>query len=202
MNQEQCYLSLDLELNNAPDNLTVNPKIIQVGIAIGSYLNYKNNSIAKYKWYLDPQEPIFEFITNLTGISNEDIIRNAVSHEQVAKEIGELIQAHQCFINPITWGGGDSTELKLEFINRGTHFPYFGRRWIDIKTWYTLHMLTNGKKPSGGLSSALGNFRLHFEGQPHRADDDALNTLRLFFEVMQRQHRLYQLVKDVNVIKI
>ena len=202
MNQEQCYLSLDLELNNAPDNSTVNPKIIQVGIAIGSYLNYKNNSIAKYKWYLDPQEPIFEFITNLTGISNEDIIRNAVSHEQVAKEIGELIQAHQCFINPITWGGGDSTELKLEFINRGTHFPYFGRRWIDIKTWYTLHMLTNGKKPSGGLSSALGNFRLHFEGQPHRADDDALNTLRLFFEVMQRQHRLYQLVKDANLIKI
>ena len=123
MNQEQCYLSLDLELNNAPDNSTVNPKIIQVGIAIGSYLNYKNNSIAKYKWYLDPQEPIFEFITNLTGISNEDIIRNAVSHEQVAKEIGELIQAHQCFINPITWGGGDSTELKFEFINRGTIIP-------------------------------------------------------------------------------
>jgi inhibitor of KinA sporulation pathway (predicted exonuclease) len=202
MNQEQCYLSLDLELNNAPDNSTINPKIIQVGIAIGSYLNYKNNSIAKYKWYLDPQEPIFEFITNLTGISNEDIIRNAVSHERLAKEIGELIQAHQCFINPITWGGGDSTELKLEFTNQGTHFPYFGRRWIDVKTWYTLHMLTNGKKPSGGLSSALGNFRLHFEGQPHRADDDALNTLRLFFEVMQRQHRLYQLVKDVNVIKI
>lgn len=202
MDQKQCYFSLDLELNNAQDNTTVHPKIIQVGVAIGSYLNYKNNSIAKYKWYLDPQEPIFEFITSLTGISNEDILKNAVPHEQVAKEIGELIEAHQCFINPISWGGGDSTELKLEFKNRGVHFPYFGRRWIDVKTWYTLHMLAIGKKPSGGLSSALASFKLHFDGIPHRADDDAFNTLRLFFEMMQRQHQIYQLVKNANVIKI
>ena len=202
MDQKQSYFSLDLELNNAQDNTTISPKIIQVGIAIGSYLNYKNNSIAKYKWYLDPQEPIFEFITKLTGISNEDILKNAVPHEQVAKEIGELIEAHQCFINPISWGGGDSTELKLEFKNRGVDFPHFGRRWIDVKTWYTLHMLAIGKKPSGGLSSALASFKLHFDGIPHRADDDAFNTLRLFFEMMQRQHQIYQLVKNANVIKI
>ena len=202
MDQKQCYFSLDLELNNAQDNTTISPKIIQVGIAIGSYLNYKNDSIARYKWYLDPQEPILEFITNLTGISNEDIIRNAAPHEQVAKEIGELIEVHQCFINPISWGGGDSTELKLEFKNRGVDFPHFGRRWIDVKTWYTLHMLAIGKKPSGGLSSALASFKLHFDGIPHRADDDAFNTLRLFFEMMQRQHQIYQLVKNANVIKI
>lgn len=200
MDQKQCYFSLDLELNNAQDNTTVHPKIIQVGVAIGSYLNYKNNSIAKYKWYLDPQELIFEFITKLTGISSEDILRNAVPHEQVAKEIGKLIEAHQCFINPITWGGGDSTELKLEFKNRGIYFPYFGRRWIDVKTWYTLHMLAIGKKPSGGLSSALGNFRLHFEGQPHRADDDAFNTLRLFFAIIERQNQHHQLITDAKKI--
>lgn len=200
MDQKQCYFSLDLELNNAQDNTTISPKIIQVGIAIGSYLNYKNDSIARYKWYLDPQEPILEFITNLTGISNEDIIRNAASHEQVAKEISGLIQAHQCFINPITWGGGDSTELKLEFKNRGVYFPYFGRRWIDVKTWYTLHMLAMGKKPSGGLSSALASFKLHFDGIPHRADDDAFNTLQLFFTILERQIQHYQLIRDARKI--
>lgn len=200
MNQEQCYLSLDLELNNAQDNSTANPKIIQVGIAIGNLLNYKNNTIHKSKWYLDPQESIFEFITNLTGISNEDIIRNAIPHEHVAKEISELIKAHQCFINPITWGGGDSTELKLEFRNRDIKFPHFGRRWIDVKTWYTLHMLAMGKKPSGGLSSALASFKLHFEGTPHRADDDAFNTLRLFFAILERQDQCYQLIGGAKKI--
>jgi len=200
MNQEQCYFSLDLELNNAQDNSTDNPKIIQVGIAVGSYLNYKNNAIVKYKWYLNPQEHIFAFITSLTGITNEDINKHALPHEQVASEICQLITTHQRFINPVTWGGGDSIELKLEFANRGIHFPHFGRRWIDVKTWYTLHMLAMGRKPSGGLSSALASFKLHFEGAPHRADDDAFNTLRLFFATLERQDQYYQLISDAKKI--
>jgi inhibitor of KinA sporulation pathway (predicted exonuclease) len=154
-----------------------------------------------YKWFLDPQEPIFEFITQLTGICNQDISDYAVPHEQAAKEIGEIISARNCFVNPITWGGGDSLELKSEFKDRGISFPYFGRRWIDVKTWYSLHMLAMGKKPSGGLSSGLGSFKLQFQGSPHRADVDALNTLRLFFEILHRHNRIYQLVSDARALK-
>jgi len=36
MNKNKKYLALDLELNNADDGSTPNPKIIQVGVAIGS----------------------------------------------------------------------------------------------------------------------------------------------------------------------
>ena len=200
MNKEQCYFALDLELNNAEDNSTLNPKIIQVGMAVGNYHDYINQSLATYKWFLDPKEPIFEFITQLTGIRDQDISEHSVPHELVAKEIGEIITARNCFLNPITWGGGDSLELKADFKDRGISFPYFGRRWIDVKTWYSLHMLAIGKKPSGGLSSGLGSFKLHFLGTPHRADDDALNTLRLFFEILQRQNQIYQLVTDAKTI--
>ena len=125
----------------------------------------------------------------------------AVPHEQVAKEIGEIITKRNCFVNPITWGGGDSLELKAEFKDRGISFPHFGRRWIDVKTWYSLHMLAMGKKPSGGLSSGLGSFKLQFEGNPHRADVDALNTLRLFFEILHRHNQIYQLVTDAKAVK-
>jgi len=200
MNKEQCYFALDLELNNAQDNSTLNPKIIQVGIAVGSCHDYVNQSLVTYKWFLDPKEPIFEFITQLTGITNQDISDYSVPHAQVAKEIGEIITARNCFLNPISWGGGDSIELKAEFKDQGISFPHFGRRWVDVKTWYSLHMLAIGKKPSGGLSSALGSFKLQFVGTPHRADDDALNTLRLFFEILQRQNKIYQLVSDAKTI--
>ncbi len=200
MDQEQCYFVLDLELNNAQDNSTSNPKIIQVGIAVGNYHDYVNQSLSSYKWFIDPQESIFEFITQLTGISNQNISDYAVPHEQVAKEIGEIISTRNCFLNPITWGGGDSLELKSEFKDRGISFQYFGRRWVDVKTWYNLHMLAIGKKPNGGLSSGLGSFKLQFEGTSHRADEDALNILRLFFEILKRQNQLYQLVADAKTI--
>jgi len=201
MDKEQCYFALDLELNNAQDNSTLNPKIIQIGLAVGNYHDYVNQSLSTYKWFLDPKEPIFEFITQLTGICNQDISDYAVPHEQVAKEIGEIITKRNCFVNPVTWGGGDSLELKAEFKDRGISFPHFGRRWIDVKTWYSLHMLAMGKKPSGGLSSGLGSFKLQFEGSPHRADVDALNTLRLFFEILHRHNQIYQLVTDAKAVK-
>ena len=202
MNQKQCYFALDLELNNAQDNSTDNPKIIQVGIAFGTYEDFINQSLKTHAWLLDPQEPILEFITELTGISNINIADHAITHKALAQELSSILKNQNCFINPVTWGVGDSSKLKSEFQERGIAFPHFGRRWIDVKTWYTLHMLAIGKKPSGGLSSALASYKLHFNGRPHHADDDALNTLRLFFEMIRRQRQLYQFVKDAKAIPV
>lgn len=200
MDINKKYLALDLELNNASDNSTTNPKIIQVGIAIGNFNDYQNDNLLSQKWYLNPEEPIFEFITGLTGITDADIVSSAVPHAQVALEIGTLIKSHECFLNPVVWGGGDSTELKSEFKNRSIAFPYFGRRWIDVKTWFLLNALANGKNSNVGLSSALTACKLKFKGIPHRADDDALNTLRLFFELLNRQYKMHQLLTSAKQI--
>ena len=200
MNRDDYYLALDLELNNAEDGSTVNPPIIQVGIAIGNMDSYYNGSIITKKWYLNPNEPIYPFITMLTGITNEDVITKSVMHGEVAQEIGNLIKEYNCFVNPVTWGAGDTTELKQEFIDRNIPFPFFGRRWIDVKTWYVLHMIAAGKKPSGGLSSALGEYKMHFAGTPHRADDDALNTLKLFFKILDKESKIQNIINNVRAI--
>ena len=117
MNKEKYYLALDLELNNSSDGSTPNPPIIQVGVAYGNYNDYLDNTIKTRKWYIDPKEPIFPFITSLTGITDDDIKNFAISHDEIAQELSFLVS---CFKigNPITWGGGDITELKNEFNSR------------------------------------------------------------------------------------
>ena len=195
VDKNQNYIALDLELNNAQDHSAPNPKIIQVGIAIGDYEMYQQGTLVSHHWYLNPEEPIYPFITELTGITDEDVTTKSVTHEVLLTQLTGFIQRYKPFVNPITWGGGDSTELKQEFIDRQIRFPLFGRRWVDVKTWYVLHMMTKGKRPAGGLRSAMGEFKMQFEGTPHRADDDALNTLRLFFKIMERQRKMYDIME-------
>ena len=191
--RNQKFLALDLELNQPSG------RIIQVGIAIGKADDKFENYVVK-KWYIDPKEPISEFIIGLTGITDNDIRANCVSYETVAREIGELIREHKTFINPVTWGGGDSVELLQEFSKQCVDFPHFGRRWIDTKTWYTFLMLSRNKNPSGGLASAMGQFKLHFKGEAHRADIDAANTLALFFKLLERQRGLEGLLDGAKTI--
>jgi len=197
MNKEKYYLALDLELNNSPDGSTPNPPIIQVGVAYGNYKDYVDNNIKTRKWYIDPKEPIFPFITSLTGITDDDIKNFAVSHDKIAEELSLMVSSYKIG-NPITWGGGDTVELKNEFRSRLIHFPHFGRRWTDVKTYYTFDMIADGKNPAGSLRSAMARYKMKFIGEPHRADNDALNTLRLFFNLIERHNRLHMIVKDIK----
>ena len=167
----QNYLALDLELNSDGEgNIT---KIIQVGVAVGS----ETSNIRTYKWYVDPKEPLTPFITQLTGITQEDINTKAVPLAQVAKEIGDLIDQHNTFVNPVQWGMGDADELKEEFKENNVEFRYFGNRSIDVKTIFTFLQNAKGNSIKGGLRSSMGRYKLHFKGEPHRADVDAYNTL-------------------------
>lgn len=192
------YFSLDLELNNKQDGTT--PKIIQVGIAIASPL--RPDDMRTFSWYINPEEEISPFISNLTGITDEIIKEKSVSHDVVAKELGELLTVNECFVNAVVWGGGgdgnDASELKDEFRERNIHFPFFGRRVIDVKSTYVFLEQVSGRSPSGGLRKSLSRYGLKFQGTPHNAEYDALNTLRFYFHLLNRQKKLED---TVNLMK-
>lgn len=186
------FISLDLELNSKKDGSI--PRIIEVGISIGTPQEPEN--IVSFNWYIDPQESITPFITQLTGITDEIIKEKSVSHEIVAQELGELIKSYECFVNPITWGQDDARELKAEFQERNIDFPFFGYRIFDVKTLYVFDQLVKGKNPKGGLKSALGANRIKFSGTPHRAADDAKNTLLLFFKYLRKESQKQSLLNE------
>lgn len=190
----RCYLALDLEMNQP------SRRIIQVGVAVGAP-GCVPAEIVTREWLLDPEEPIAPNIEALTGISDWDIQERAVSWGQVAEELGALIHEHQCFVNPVTWGGGDSELLLAAFRERGIHFPFFGRRWLDVKTWHVCQSLATGKRHAGGLASVMGGYKLPFIGKAHRADVDALNTLRLFFLLADRHLSFCEVVRLSRGIK-
>lgn len=183
----QNFLALDLEMNQPSG------RIIQVGICIGNRFQSEEEYLCR-QWLVNPDETVSPAITTLTGIDDQAIQTNAVSHRDLACEIGQLITDHACFVNPVTWGGGDSGTLLKEFADRGIVFPYFGRRWLDVKTFHVMRALALGKSHAGGLGKCMAQYQLRFTGNAHRADADALNTLRLFFRLQERQATLESLI--------
>ena len=189
----QSYVALDLEYNQPSGT------IIQVGVAIGSASQNQQQYIVR-QWNLQVDETISEFITQLTGITNEDCSAG-VSLAQCAQELGDLLREQEVFVNPVTWGGGDSADLLRAFSQAKIEFHHFGRRWIDIKTWTTLLSMARTRTSTvqhGGLSKAMARYKLQFVGKAHRADIDAFYTLRLFFAILERQRTLEECIAQIK----
>jgi inhibitor of KinA sporulation pathway (predicted exonuclease) len=195
------YLALDLEMNTLEG--THEPgKIIQVGIAIGnldSYIN-KENFIEK-SWYVDPFEPIYPRITELTGITNDNVANESTHLETIQDEIYNLMQEYKCFTNPVVWGGGDANLFKKEAKEKFGYCKVFGHREIDIKTIYSFFQMAKNEKTNSSLKSTLASYKLIFNGTQHRAVDDARNTLSLFFAMILKQKAIYNLINEASKLK-
>ena len=181
---------LDLEMNQPSG------KIIQIGAVIGDTMT--GTITQRLRIYINPGEPIDPYITELCGISQDQINQEGIPLADGYRILKDFHQKHSSFINPVTWGGGDSQEIYDQLDEDSRKDWCFGRRWIDVKTWYTYLMLTRGKAPSGGLASAMGYFKLHFKGKAHRADVDAANTLALFFKLLERQAKLESILDSAK----
>jgi inhibitor of KinA sporulation pathway (predicted exonuclease) len=189
---------LDLEYNCDGKNPTED--IIQVGIAIGSP---SNNVFLQESYLVRPKDKnitLHPFITELTGITQESYDQEAVSWDVVVDRIAKLHNRYDPFVNPVTWGLTDASDLISTVKSEGLDFPFFGRRIIDVKHFFLFIEAAKGRSMSGGLRGAMKKHHLNFNGTPHRADVDANNTLRFFFHLLERQSILEETVNNMKTL--
>lgn len=184
------FVSLDLEMNQPSG------RVIEVGIVFGSPA-VPRDQWDKRTWFVDPREPIADRIVELTSISDWHVANQATPQDQIALEINDLMEQIRSgatnfppllIENPVVWGHGDDVALKTMFRESNTEFKRFGYRHIDVKTIHQFKCFATGRNFKGGLKSAMGAYKLQFEGRPHRAHDDAFNTLRLFVRLLEEQN--------------
>jgi inhibitor of KinA sporulation pathway (predicted exonuclease) len=167
---------IDLELNQPSG------KIIQIGAVIGD--TNSGDITHRLKVYVDPQEPLSQFIIDLTGITQSVIDKESIPLTEAYLKLKEFHLMHSTFMNPLTWGGGDSQEIFDQLPEEDRIDWPFGRRWIDAKTLYVSECIAKGLPVQGGLSKVMTKYNLKFQGRKHDALDDAENTFRLYKEML------------------
>jgi inhibitor of KinA sporulation pathway (predicted exonuclease) len=169
-------MSLDLELNQPSGN------IIQVGAIVGNTDTQK--ILAELNIYVQlptKYEKVTEYITNLTGIT-QDQVDKGISPKETYFKLKEFSKKWECFRNPVVWGGGDSNALYKQ-ANPGES-NFMGFRWIDVKTIYQSIRIANSMPRQGGLAKSMIKMGLKFDGKKHNAVDDAKNTLLFYFHML------------------
>jgi len=169
-------ISLDMEFEQPCQT------IIQVGVVVG---NLKSGEILEeYCEHVKVDIQISDYIRKLTRIKQEDI-DNGKSLIEIYQDLIRLHEDYNCFRNPLTWGGGDSQELRSA-LKLDDEIFLFGRRWIDVKTVYISYMFSQGKSNRSGLAKSLTKLGMQFKGSKHNAMDDARNTFLIYRELLKR----------------
>lgn len=174
---------MDLELNQPSG------KIIQIGYIIADIK--KDRILRKRSLIVDPREPLGVIpnlnvhISDYTGITETDIKFNGrtlqESYEIVKMDVEELRPNKTV----VQWGcGGDKSRGDHDCLRQQLGLSWdeylFRMRTFDAKAQYQMYRLFNGQSVVNGLGKALESVGLEFEGRPHDALDDAINTYRLF----------------------
>lgn len=168
-------LSLDLELNQPSGS------IIQIGACVGDTETGK--ILESFCEEIKIEEQLSEFIINLTGIT-QAMMEEGEPLSSSYERLVDMSRRHECFINTLTWGGGDSEYLQKQ-INPALNWS-FGRRWIDAKTVFISYQMANGQPFFGGLKKSIHRLGMKFEGEAHNALADARNTFFIYHELLGR----------------
>jgi inhibitor of KinA sporulation pathway (predicted exonuclease) len=170
------YIALDLEMNQPSG------KIIQIGYVIFNPL--RTDSYIKKCLDIKIDEPITEYITDLTGITqdqNDRGISMKVAMEVMKKDVAD----RNVRLHVLEWGSGDSYTLAQQ-----SGLSLF-KSPVNVKALYQTYGLYTGTNVVAGLAKSMKYLGLEFKGRTHNAMDDAYNTAIVFQHIgglLKRAH--------------
>jgi inhibitor of KinA sporulation pathway (predicted exonuclease) len=172
------FTTIDLEMAQ-PSN-----KIIQIGACIGTVPT--GEILGSISCFVKIDEPLTPYITNLTGITDGMLTEQGTSLLEAFAKVMEMHRKFKGHKSVIQWGCGDVYLLKKDLFAAGLSPKEWkwGYRHFDAKTLYQARCLARGVTMKGGLSPAMENMGLQFEGTQHNAMADAQNTFKLFCKLI------------------
>ena len=148
-------------------------EIIEIGAL---KLDQFGESIESYQAFVRPVEHprLSTYCRQLTGISQTDV-QSAKTFHSTCRDFVQWIDEDSDFLL-CSWGDKDMTLLRDDCLAHRIDQDWLSD-YIDIKAQY--HHL-RGFSKKRGLKKVLSHEGLDFEGQHHRALDDASNLASLF----------------------
>jgi len=132
--------------------------------------------VSQFESFVRPvRNPILtEFCTSLTTITQSDV-DGAEGYPQVAEQLVEWLEGENAK-DFCSWGDFDRIQFQKESEFHSIPYP-FGDGHRNLKTEFAEVMNLRRAK---GVSGALRQLNLEFEGTAHRALDDAINIAEIY----------------------
>ena len=118
-------------------------------------------------------------ITELTGITQQMLDEGGVPFKEGLRLFKEWSSSETTNILLASWGAWDCPCLRDNCEAHSLQYPFRGKS-MDLKNigiW--MNLITGKKVKSDGLGSMMKAWGVKFEGNKHRACDDAFNTAKL-----------------------
>jgi inhibitor of KinA sporulation pathway (predicted exonuclease) len=155
-------------------------EITEIGVSI-VHLPYLE-ILSTESFLVQPDGPMGAFCKELTTLTFNDV-KDRPRLAGVLEELCAWAKSEKFDIQSMPWGSWgdyDRVQLYRECARKGLKYP-FGRAHYNIKGLYS--MMT-GQGKGFGVSGALDQLNMNFDGIPHRGVDDARMTAKILLEIL------------------
>ena len=147
---------------------------------------------------LGPCNKINKSVAELTGITKSFLV-NAPSPDVALTQFWQWLEELKCGNRLGAWGAGDVPALVRDSKAAGVEAPRnlkeINLKWIGV---LARSAYPKSCKAQGGLDSTMALLGLQFEGKPHRALDDAVNTGRVLQRAWDMLNKYMLMERLVN----
>lgn len=193
------HIVIDFEFTTIPKKYKVQRKLCHYEIVeIGAVkLNENYEVVDEFSSFVKPTYSFVSIVAgNLTGITNKDI-ENAPSFEEAVQRFLNWIDDE---FEIYTWSENDRIQFESECVLKSSNEQFhilLSKQWQDIQLTY-IELV--GLSSAISLQRALNSLNILYEGNLHRATDDALNTASILQVINSKEEFQKRFVPLQNML--